>query len=208
MAISNKVCKGSGYIYVRKLTEENKATIPKIADITKLTNGEATAWLDYLKALRKAANELGYIKNGYEFATQITMLEDQSDMGQLKVQDIQDEKGTSKFALFNADGETIQKMYPMAQTGYDETSKLRVTAIGGKGNQNNEIYEVLFVHPDTANGDVVIYSQGQNFEGLTIGYKPSAVTPLNCTYQQQALDDTGRMAYMFDMPKEFKWELE
>lgn len=203
MAISNKICKGSGYFYVRAY--DSSKPIPTFENIKEPSKEECEAWMAYLKELRTSENELGALKNGYTYQTEITMMKDSSDMGQQKVNDIQEETGKASGAIFAANGDTISRMYPMAKTGYNEEMKMRITAIGGKGNQDDTEWETLFVHPDTKEGDTVIYTRGQNFEGLQRSFQPSQVTPQQFSYESLPLDDSGRLAYEFDMPAGFQW---
>lgn len=189
-----RVFKGSGYIFVREHTSSK--TYPKPVNITNPTDTEAEAITEFVKELAAAKNELGYLKNGYTFATTITALSDQDDMGRLKIDDIQDETGQSTFSLFNANTDTIDSLYPMAAAGYNSSKKFGIASIGGVSNKKDTTYDILFVHPDTVEGDICIYSIGKNITGLTLAFAPNAVTPIPCTYASQVLDNTGRLAYI------------
>ncbi len=192
MAVTKRVFKGSGYMFVRK--HDKSKEYPAVADMTKMSASEAAAVEAFVKELATAENEIGYLKGGYTFAEEITPLSDQDDMGRLKIDEIQDETATSTFSLFNANGATIEKLHPLGKSAYEETSGVRLTNLGGIANRDDAEYDILFVHPDTAEGDICIYSLGKNVSGLTLAFSPDAVTPLPCSYAAQAIDSTGVLA--------------
>lgn len=191
---TNRVFKGSGYLFAREHSDEKK--YPAVANLQNPTDVEAEMVTTFIKELAAAENELGFLKNGYNFATTITALSDQDDMGRFKIDDIQDETGQSTFSLFNANTDTIAALYPMAAAGYNENKKFGIASIGGIANKKDTTYDILFVHPDTQEGDICIYSIGKNITGLTLAFIPNAVTPIPCTYASQVLDTTGRLAYV------------
>ena len=187
--ISNRVFKGSGYIFVRAHSEGT--AFPKVANMAAMTDEEATAIDTFVRELAVADNELGYLKNGITITETLTPLEDQDDMGRLKVADIQSETGNAAFALFNANAKVIEKLHPLAKAAENTTKGIKLTNLGGIANKDDTTYDILFVHPDTEQGDICIYTMGKNISGLTIQFQPSQVTPLSCTYAAQAIDDTG-----------------
>ena len=172
--VTTRVFKGSGYIFARK--HSASVSFPKVADMASMTKVEAEAIDAYIRALAVADNELGYLKNGITITETLTPLEDQDDMGRLKVADIQDEKGNAAFALFNANAKTISKIHPLAKAAENTEAGIKLTNLGGIANKDDSAYDILFVHPDT---------------GLTLQFQPNQVTPLNCTYAAQAIDTTG-----------------
>lgn len=187
--VTNRVFKGSGYIFARKHT--STVEFPKVADMTTMTDEEAAAIDKFVRDLATAENELGYLKNGITITETITPLEDQDDMGRLKVSDIQSETGNAAFALFNANAKTIEKIHPLAKSAENTTKGIKLTNLGGIPNKDDSTYDILFVHPDTEEGDLCVYTLGKNISGLTIQFQPSQVTPMNCTYAAQAIDTTG-----------------
>lgn len=191
-AITHRVFKESGYIFIRK--HEDTKAYPAVADMTSMTEAEADAITAYVKELASEENWLGLLKGGYSFASTITPLSDQDDMGLLKVDDIQDEEANSTFSLWNVNTKTVEKIYPMAAYAENTAKKLKLASIGGKANKRDDTYDILFVHPDTEEGDICIYSIGKNITGLTIDFKPGAVTPVPCTYAAQTIDGTGILA--------------
>lgn len=200
--ISQRVFNGSGYIFVRKAS--NSTPVPTQADWNALTETEKEAVHSFLKALCTDDNELGYLKGGYTFTETITPVSDQSDMGQIKTNAIQDETAENSFSLYNGNGETIAKMHPMASTAA-AADGTRVTNLGGISNKDDTEYDIAFVHPDSAEGDIVIFTRGKNVSGITIGFVPDSVTPLPCTYAAQALDKSGHLCKIIELPKDFEW---
>ncbi len=188
-SMNNRVFKGSGYIFCRKHTAS--VTYPAVADMASMTDEEATAIDAFVRALATAENELGYLKNGITFTENITALQDQDDMGRLKVNDLQSEDANAAFSLFNANAATIAKVNPLSKTAANTTKKIALTNMGGIANKDDSEYDILFVHPDTEFGDICVYSLAKNITGLTIGFQPSAVTPLACNFAAQAIDTTG-----------------
>lgn len=187
--VTTRVFKGSGYIFARK--HSASVSFPKVADMASMTKVEAEAIDAYIRALAVADNELGYLKNGITITETLTPLEDQDDMGRLKVADIQDEKGNAAFALFNANAKTISKIHPLAKAAENTEAGIKLTNLGGIANKDDSAYDILFVHPDTELGDIWVYTLGKNISGLTLQFQPNQVTPLNCTYAAQAIDTTG-----------------
>nr|DAU71507.1 MAG TPA: hypothetical protein [Caudoviricetes sp.] len=198
-AVSHRVFKESGYIFFRK--HNDAKAYPAPANIQNPTAEEAAAIEAYLKELAAPEFWIGLLKGGYSFASTITALSDQDDMGILKVDDVQDEKATSTFSLFNPNTKVIEQVYPMSKYGESADGKLKIASLGGIANKKDEAYDVLFVHPDTAEGDICIYSIGKNISGLTIDFKPGAVTPLPCSYASQTLNSTGVLAYVTEHDK-------
>lgn len=187
--VTNRVFKGSGYIFVRKHSDTK--VFPPVADMTNMTAEEAGAIDAFIRELAVAENELGYLKNGITITETLTPLEDQDDMGRLKVSDIQSETGNAAFALFNANAQVIEKIHPLAKSAKNDESGIKLTNLGGIANKDDSLYDIVFVHPDTEEGDICLYTIGKNISGLTIQFQPSQVTPLSCTYAAQAIDTTG-----------------
>lgn len=119
--MNNRVFKGSGYIFCRKHTAS--VTYPAVADMASMTDEEATAIDTFVRALATAENELGYLKNGITFNENITALQDQDDMGRLKVNDLQSEDANASFSLFNANAATIAKVNPLSKTAANTTKR-------------------------------------------------------------------------------------
>lgn len=204
---NQRVFKGSGDIYAVKydgtLEFPELETDPTTKKVTVSAENE-TAIFTALKTIRTEDNRLGALKDGFKYSDQLEVLEDQDDLGYITVQEVTKETAANEFKLFNANGETIQKVHPTASTG-EGTQGLKVTKMGGLTNKNDDEYYVMFVHQDTQNGDIVLLTRGKNLSGLDINFAGSEVSPLQCKYNAQPLDDTGTLIYIFELPKKFDW---
>ena len=205
---NQRVFKGSGDIYAKKY--DGTITFPELeidaaTKVVTITDENETAIFTALAAIRKEINRLGALKNGFKYNESLEVLEDQDDMGYIKVSEITKETAVNEFGLFNANGETISKMHPLASTGTSKNG-MHVTAMGGLANKNDDEYFLMFVHPDTQNGDIVLLTRGKNVSGLELAFDGSNVSPVNCKYNAQSLDGSGTLIYIFELPKKFNWE--
>lgn len=204
---NQRVFKGSGDIYTKKY--DGTIDFPELeidakTKVVTISDENETAIFTALAAIRKEENRLGALKNGFKYNESLEVLEDQDDMGYIKVSEITKETATNEFGLFNVNGETISRMHPLASTG-ESTKGMRVTAMGGLANKNDDEYFLMFVHPDTQNGDIVLLTRGKNISGLELAFDGSNVSPVNCKYNAQALDGSGTLIYIFELPKKFNW---
>lgn len=202
--IPQRVAKKSGFIYVSKHSDEDPFPIPE--DIGSASTEQYTAIEEWLKKKCVDENELGYIKNGIDITETLSSNIDQPDMGQMKVTIISDEQGSASLALFNFNGETLSKIHSLTVSTQASETGQRLTLVGGISNEDDSSYDVIFVNPDSENGDLVVVMRGQNIEGLTLSFKPNEVTPLPVNYSALTLDSTGRLFAVYEMPKGFKWD--
>ena len=207
---NQRVFKGSGDMF--SLRYDGTLDFPEleIDPTTKtvvITDENETAIFAGLKKIRgdSEENRLGALKGGYKYTESLELLEDQDDLGYIKVSEIVKETAVNEFKLFNANGETISKMHPLASTGVSKNN-MRVTAVGGLNNKNDDEHYLMFVHKDTANGDIVLLTRGKNVSGLEAAFDGSNVTPLSCKYNAQPLDSKGTLIYIFELPKKFDWK--
>lgn len=127
MAMTKKTYYGSGRVYS---ADYDASTFPKVADTKAITPEEAAAVIKYISGIMVEDNQIGYLKDGYEVKVETSNLSDKSDLGEMKLDAISDEKGTSNFKLFNANGETIAKQYPTAKYSKDTASGFGFTFVG------------------------------------------------------------------------------
>ena len=193
---------GSGKVYS---TGYDKGTFPKIADSKKITSEEAAAVIAWLKTVMTEDNQVGYLKNGFDIKIETNTLSDQSDLGEMKIDTITEEKGTCTFSLFNCSLETIADQYPTAAYSVDTESKVEVTEVGGLDNMDDTEHAIVFYHSDTQNGDTVAICVGKNMSGFENAWKQDSVTPFTCTFNMQPYTDTGRFYRLVHTPKGFKW---
>ena len=180
MAVSNSTYYGSGTIY--EFVKPAQFTMPSTVAAIKT----------FVETYATEANEMGYLKNGFQSQVTTENLEDQSDLGQMKVSLITKETGTLTFALFNANGETISRLYPTAKTADG------VTTVGGLANATQAEHIILFVGAQkNADGKQTVFiAVGKNTSGFTINWNPDSVEPFSCEYSIIPFDPAG---YMFRM---------
>lgn len=211
VALNNqRIFKGSGDIYAVRY--DGTLTVPKFEIDAKtkevtVTAENETAVHTFLRTVRTEDNRLGALKGGFKYTENLELLEDQDDMGYLKVSEVSKETAVNEFGIFNVNGEAIAKMHPLASTGTADGGT-RVTAIGGLTNKNDDEYWLMFVHQDTQNGDIVLLTRGKNVSGLEIAFSGDSVSPMQCKYNAQPLDEGGTLIYIFELPKGFKWAAE
>ena len=99
MAMTKKTYYGSGRVYS---ADYDASTFPKVADTKAITPEEAAAIIKFISGIMVEDNQIGYLKDGYEVKVETSNLSDKSDLGEMKIDVISDEKGTSNFKLFNA----------------------------------------------------------------------------------------------------------
>lgn len=187
MSVSKSMYFGSGTIYEMKFTD----------DIVLPTT--PAEFKTFVETYCTTANQLGYLKEGFKFTLTATNLEDQSDLGEMKVSTITDEKGQMDFALFNANGETISRMYPTAKTVN------KVTTIGGLANAEQDDHLLIFVSANkNADGENQVFvGVGRNASGFNINWMPKSVEPFGCQYTCMPFNTDGnicRIAEVADLP--------
>ena len=191
---TNKTLYGSGKIYS---TDFSASEFPTVADFKNLSNAEATAILTYCKSVCVPENRIGLLKGGYQFSLATESLSDQDDLGELKVDVIKKETGTVNFKLFNVDGKTIASQYPTA-TYSEVTGVGSLAAIGGLGHIDETTHVIIFHRIDKAKGDTYAIAAGKNISGLTVGFNPDSVTPLDVSIACEPLNDAGNLVWVFD----------
>lgn len=195
---TKKTLYGSGKIYSTNFVE---GEFPVVADFKKLTTQEATKIMEYCNKVCVAANRIGLLKGGYQFQLSTETMSDQDDLGEQKVDVIKKETGTSSFKLFNVDGETIASQYPTATYGVSDAGDA-LTAIGGLEHLDETIHVIIFHRIDKKNGDAFVIAAGQNISGLTVGFNPDSVTPLDVSIACEPLNDKGNLVWMFEPAKQ------
>lgn len=186
MAVAQQTYYGSGTIYEFALGE-NESIPTTMTDIADFVEDHCTA-----------ANELGYLKNGFQVTISTESLEDQSDLGQMKVSLVTKEEAQMTFALFNANGETISRLYATASTSNG------VTTVGGLNGANQTDHVVVFVAAtkvgeSTAATQTVLIAMGKNTSGFTLAWNPDSVEPFSCTYEVSPFNTDGNLFVIADV---------
>ena len=183
MAVSKSTYYGSGTVYEMELTDQ--ITIPTTKEAIKT----------FVETNCTAANQIGYLKNGFQFELTTENLEDQSDLGEMKVSLITKENATASFALFNANGETISRLYPTAKT------TAGVTVIGGLANATQAEHVIIFVgaNKNADSEQTVAIMVGKNTSGFNINFNPDSVEPFACQYTITPYNTDGNLYVTADI---------
>lgn len=184
--ITKKTAYGSGKTYTKDYVE---AEFPKIADPTKITTEEMTKLIAFASDMIEDADntQIGYLKDGYQFKVETSRLQDKSDLGEMKIDEINEEKATVAFKLFNFNAETISKQYPTAQYYKDVETGFGVTTVGGLDHIDNKEKVILFLHKDKMHGDTVVLCIGKNTSGFEAIWKQDSVTPFPVNFEVSPL---------------------
>jgi len=195
MALKKKTFYGSGKLYGVKLST---ITYPILSEDTILAN--LANWM-------VEANQMGYVKGGFKFSIKTETLDDQSDLGEMRVNLITKETGTCNFALFNANSETVAKWYPTGRTNTvaTEHGNVDIAKVGGIENMDDSLFIIIFHHQDTTNGDTIAVSVGKNMQGFDAEWTPEKVTPFACQFECQPYDDSGSLYMQADTPVGYPW---
>lgn len=194
---TTKTLYGSGKIYSTDFVKEE---FPKVADFKKLTTAEAQSIFQYCQKVCVPDNRIGLLKDGFQFTLETENLSDQDDLGELKIDVINKETGTAAFKLFNVDGETIASQYPTATYSQTEDGS-GLAAIGGIEHLDETVHVIIFHRTNTALGDTYVIVAGRNISGLTVGYVPDSVNPLEVSVACEPLNDAGNLVWQFEPAK-------
>lgn len=202
MAISKKTYYGSGRFYTVKY---DSSTFPMPADPEAITAAELTELKTFLADNMIEENQIGYLKNGYQFKVETNKLSDKSDLGEMKIDVVTEETATVAISLFNANSETIANQYPAAKKT-TSADGFTVTTVGGLNDIDETPKVCIFKHDDNANGDTVVVCIGKNTSGFEAVWKQDSVTPFTVNYDVEPLNDDGRLAMFIDCPKGTDWD--
>ncbi|MCM1525562.1 MAG: hypothetical protein NC120_14040 [Ruminococcus sp.] len=202
MAMTKKTYYGSGKVYSADYSE---SAFPKVADVKKITPDEAQNIIDFVTKIMSEDNQIGYLKDGYEVKVETSNLSDKSDLGEMKIDVITDEKGTVNFKLFNANGETIARQYPTAKHSSDAASGFGFTFVGGLDGMDETVHVIVFKHDDKKYGDTVVVAIGKNTSGFDAVWKQDSVTPFACAYALEPFYDSGEFLLICDCKAGHVW---
>ena len=135
-----------------------------------------------------ADNQIGFLKNGFKVNVDTEKLEDQSDLGEMKVDIITNEKAKMTSALFNSNGETISRLYPTAHTTDG------VTVVGGLNGADQTDHLIIFVEATKTNGaQHVFVALGKNTSGFELNWDPKNVQPFAIEYGISPYNTDGKL---------------
>lgn len=140
-------------------------------------------------------NQIGFLKNGFQLATTTETLTDQSDLGEMKIDVITKEEAQITFALFNSNGETLERLYPTA------TTTSGVTTVGGLANASQIDHVIMFVSANkNEDGEQTVFiALGKNTSGFNINWNPDSVEPFSCQYTVVPFNTDGNLFRMADI---------
>lgn len=140
-------------------------------------------------------NQIGFLKNGFQVAVTTNTLTDQSDLGEMKIDVITEEQAQMTFALFNSNGETLERLYPTAKTVSG------VTTVGGLANASQEDHVIMFVSANkNEDGEQTVFiGMGKNTSGFNINWNPTSVEPFSCQYTVVPFNTEGNLFRIADI---------
>ncbi len=176
---------GSGTIYEFPKPATEGWTIPDTTAAIKT----------FVETYALDTNQIGFLKNGFQLATTTETLTDQSDLGEMKIDVITKEEAQITFALFNSNGETLERLYPTAST----TSG--VTTVGGLANASQIDHVLMFVSANkNEDGEQTVFiALGKNTSGFNINWNPDSVEPFSCQYTVVPFNTDGNLFRMADI---------
>lgn len=193
--LTEKTAYGSGKVFT---TEFDAVAFPMFEDARNPTTEEMAALIAYITPFMTVTYQIGYLKGGYKFSIATEKLQEQSDLGEMKVDLITKETGTVTFGLFNANTETIGKQYPTAK--YKKVGDYGVATVGGLGDMDDSEKLIIFKKEDKKKGDTLCICRGKNTSGFERAFNPDSVTPFAVNFECQPLDDKGNLYIEIDCP--------
>ena len=160
---------GSGYLYMLPYASE----MPDIGTICT------------------SANRVGYIKGGASLEYTQETYEEKDDFGIVHKIITTSEDAVLKAGLLTWNGATFQKLIDRCSVSL--AGGMRITKIGGKGNEQGGYFAICFHHPDATDGDVFVMLVGRNTAGLTITYSMDAGSVIEPEFKAMPHDDAGTL---------------
>ena len=174
---------GSGDLYI----DEVPGTLP----------ATAAAWVTQLTTSCVEAKLAGKIKSGASLEYSEETYTEKSDDGTVVKVITVEESGTLKAGLIAWNAETLHTLIDRSKvetvsTGSGSTAKnYRVTKLGGKGNEQDVNYLVIFHHHDAKDGGIWVVLVGRNTSPITIAFAKDAGSLIEPTFTATPLDDDG-----------------
>lgn len=176
---------GSGDVY--------GATVPSSLPSTN------AAWVELITTVCVSANMLGKVKNGatieYNATTYIEKCDDKTVMKII----VTDEEASLKVGMITWNSEVLHKLIDRSDvatvtTGTGSTAKnYRVAKIGGKGNEQDQDYVVIFHHIDAKAGDTWTILVGRNTAPISLAFSNEAGSLIEPTFTATPLDSDGTL---------------
>ncbi|MBQ5316999.1 MAG: hypothetical protein J6I96_05545 [Oscillospiraceae bacterium] len=150
---------------------------------------------DFVEEYALDTNQIGFLKNGFQVSVTTNTLTDQSDLGEMKIDVITEEQAQMTFALFNANGETLSRLYPTAKTVSG------VTTVGGLANASQTDHVIMFVSANkNEDGEQTVFiGMGKNTSGFNLNWNPTSVEPFSCQYTVVPFNTDGNLFRIADI---------
>ena len=201
MGITPKTFFGSGRFYTDNY---DKDTFPAPKNPKNITKDEKDTLVQFIAARLNENYQIGYLKNGYQLSVKTNKLSDKSDLGEMKIDVINDETATIAISLFNANGKTIAEQYPTGK--YSSIEGFEITTVGGLGSIDETEKVLIFKHDDNKHGDTVVVANGKNTSGFDAVWKLDGVTPFTVNYDVEPFDADGDFVMLIECPAGTKWD--
>ncbi len=144
-----------------------------------------------LDALCIEDNRLGYTKGGATVAYNKETGQISDDLGYLTKTYIQSNTASLKLGLFAWNGNTLAKVESTARV--EDKDGIRVTKIGGLGNDNGKQHMLVFLHEDKQDGDCWWVLVGKNTAGLELAYASDEGTKVEPEFTANSMDKDGTL---------------
>ena len=176
---------GSGDLY--------GATVPSTLPATD------AEWVALISTVCVDANMMGKVKSGasieYSGTTHVEKCDDNSVVKIITVE----EDASLKPGLIAWNSEILNKVIDRSKitshtSGTGTTAKnYRICKLGGKGNEQDQDFVLIFHHIDTRDGDTWTILKGRNTAPITFKYAPDAGSMLEPTFTATPLDSDGTL---------------
>lgn len=180
---AKKIILGSGKLYLKLFTEY-------ITDVKAI-----------ITELKDDENLLGLISGGasLEYKPDFTTVED--DLALMSKTVLTKEEVTLKSGVMTWNGRTLESLCATARCNEDRPNGLRITKIGGIGNQNRKMYVLLFVYEDDQDGNSYVIIVGNCQAGFTIAFDKDKATVIDAEFLAKPLDSDGtKVIYAEEIP--------
>ncbi len=150
----------------------------------------------YLDALCIEDNQLAYTKSGATITYTKETDELSDDLGKLRKTIMKSDAAKAKFGLFGWTGKTLEKLESTARV--EDKDGIRVTKIGGLGNDNGKQYMLVMYHQDKQDGDCWWVLVGKNTAGMELAYSVDDGTKVEPEFTADSMDKDGTLVIFIE----------
>lgn len=137
------------------------------------------------------ANRLGYTKGGATITYNKETGELSDDLGKVHKVYMQSDSASLKLGLFAWNGATLSRIESTARV--EEKAGIRITKIGGLGNDDGKQYVLVFHHEDKQDGDCWWILMGKNTAGMELAYAVDDGTKVEPEFTANSQDKDGTL---------------